>query len=221
MAKYALETYAGSTLAGSAQSVKSAFASLAPSVKTAITDLATLNPGEQGYFQLNASVSPTGASAYFTVWCTGNADRRGLIAVYTAGTETRVFANAGHATNGVFAWRGWVEYADMTAKAGTFTPDSSLTNLGENGVKVWQSGKVVTVSGYLQASFPGTTNMQVGAISGVGLPQNPIRARGGCGPNAYTTGSDAYVAISKDGKVTAYSAGAGTSLYFTIAYITA
>lgn len=192
-----------------------------PKVKTAISDLSSIQPGEQGYMQFTADVSPIGTQAYFTVWCTGNADRRGLIAVYTAGTETRVFANAGHATSGVFAWRGWAEYADMTAKAGTFTPDSSLTNLGENGIKVWQSGKVVIVSGYLQASFPSTTNIQVGTISGVGTPQNPIRARGGCGPNAYSTGNDAYVAITRDGKITAYSAGAGTSLYFTIAYITA
>lgn len=110
MAKYALETYAGSTLAGSAQSVKAALTGLAPQVKASIADLSTISPGEQGYFQLNASVSPTGATAYFTIWCTGNNDRRGIIAILTAESKTRFFAIAGHASSGVFAWKGWVEY---------------------------------------------------------------------------------------------------------------
>ena len=111
MAKYALETYAGSTLAGSAQSVKAALTGLAPQVKASITDLSTISPGEQGYFQLNASVSPTGATAYFTIWCTGNNDRRGIIAILTAESKTRFFANAGHASSGVFTWKGWNELA--------------------------------------------------------------------------------------------------------------
>lgn len=85
-----------------------------PKVKTAISDLSNIQPGEQGYMQFTSDVSPIGTQSYFTVWCTGNADRRGLIAVYTAGTETRLFANAGHATNGVFAWRGWTEMASRS-----------------------------------------------------------------------------------------------------------
>lgn len=85
-----------------------------PKVIAAISDLSTIQPGEQGYMQFTAAVSPTGQQSYFTVWCTGNAERRGLIAIHTAGTETRLFANAGHATNGVFAWRGWTEMASRS-----------------------------------------------------------------------------------------------------------
>lgn len=87
---------------------------VAPKVITAISDLSTIQPGEQGYMQFTAAVSPTGQQAYLTVWCTGNAERRGLIAIHTAGTETRLFANAGHATNEVFAWRGWTEMASRS-----------------------------------------------------------------------------------------------------------
>lgn len=332
LAQAIIEQYNASTLAGAAQSIQAAINAISPQVKTAITDLSTILPGEQGYFQLDSSVSPIGSTAYFTVWCTGNADRRGLIAVYTVASTTSVYMNAGHASSGTFAWRGWKEVSskddiaiadrlylgpnDISIPAdsdfndyktagtfvvnagsqmatmanvpvsdiggrldvryilktnaadadsakrlfqiftgnnsnypqwvrfyngstwfpwqklptraevdalsavttGTFTVDAGLEN-GANHLSIKQNGKVVTVNGYVSGTIAASTNVNLGTVSGVSMPSEPVRTRGGCGSNAYTTGADAYVSMTTAGKIVCYAAAAATNVYFSFSYV--
>lgn len=71
-----------------------------------ITSLSDVPLGSNGYAQFDASVSPTGATAYFTYWCTGTNDRRSIIAVYTADSTAKAYVNVLHNADGV-TWKGW------------------------------------------------------------------------------------------------------------------
>lgn len=77
-----------------------------PKQLSGITSLSDIPIGSNGYAQFDASVSPTGATAYFTYWCTGVNDRRSLIAVYTADSTAKAYVNVLHNSDGV-TWKGW------------------------------------------------------------------------------------------------------------------
>lgn len=77
-----------------------------PRQLSGITSLSDIPIGSNGYAQFDASVSPTGATAYFTYWCTGVNDRRSLIAVYTADSTAKAYVNVLHNSDGV-TWKGW------------------------------------------------------------------------------------------------------------------
>lgn len=77
-----------------------------PKQLSGITGLSDIPLGSNGYAQFDASVSPTGATAYFTYWCTGTNDRRSIIAVYTADSTAKAYVNVLHNSDGV-TWKGW------------------------------------------------------------------------------------------------------------------
>lgn len=77
-----------------------------PKQLSGITSLSDIPLGSNGYAQFDASVSPTGATAYFTYWCTGTNDRRSIIAVYTADSTAKAYVNVLHNADGV-TWKGW------------------------------------------------------------------------------------------------------------------
>lgn len=77
-----------------------------PKQLSGITSLSDIPLGSNGYAQFDASVSPTGATAYFTYWCTGVNDRRSIIAVYTADSVAKAYVNVLHNSDGV-TWKGW------------------------------------------------------------------------------------------------------------------
>lgn len=93
-------TYSGSVWTGWKSS------SAAPKQLSGITSLSDIPLGSNGYAQFDASVSPTGATAYFTYWCTGTDDRRSIIAVYTADSVAKAYVNVLHNADGV-TWKGW------------------------------------------------------------------------------------------------------------------
>lgn len=104
----------------------------------------------------------------------------------------------------------------LTTKTGTFT----LSVSGNNNFVVKQFGNVVTMSGYANnVSIPATTSFMIGTVSGVSLPPNVVGSRGAVGPNAYTTGADAYIGVETNGNVYVYSASAGSTVYFSVTWI--
>ena len=82
------------------------FGSSSPKQFSGVTNLSDIPLGSNGYAQFDASVSPTGATAYFTYWCTGTNDRRSIIAVYTADSVAKAYVNVLHNSDGV-SWKGW------------------------------------------------------------------------------------------------------------------
>lgn len=78
----------------------------APRQLSGITSLSDIPLGSNGYVQLDASVSPVGATTSFTYWCTGIPNRRSLIVVYAISSETKAYVNALHNDDGV-TWKGW------------------------------------------------------------------------------------------------------------------
>lgn len=77
-----------------------------PKQFSTITNLSDIPLGSNGYVQLDASVSPVGATTSFTYWCTGVNTRRSIIAVYGVGTEVKAYVNVMHNDDGV-TWKGW------------------------------------------------------------------------------------------------------------------
>jgi len=118
IAKTIIETYAGSSLAGSAQSVKSALDSLNSRFATNSITVSTLNDipvNTFGYVLVdNADENPLGNNTALLAYaCFGVNNRRTLIGGFTASNSTRVFINLGHLTSGqtTMTWRGWKELA--------------------------------------------------------------------------------------------------------------
>lgn len=112
---YSALTTTAKTLTGAINELKSGSATkdeIAPKQIASITDLSTVPLGSQGYAQFDASVSPTGGTAYFTYWCTGVNDRRSIYAIYTAESKARMFVNVLH-DSAATTWKGWREIPAM------------------------------------------------------------------------------------------------------------
>lgn len=241
--KHAIESYAGSTLAGSAQSVKAALDRLVQkSLPTEIAPRTTIASGDD----LNSYTSPgiyrcaTASIAASLSNCPisnvgFNLDVAQLYnvafayqrittstgATGTAGVEVyERFINVRDSLYGT--WKKVPTRAEVdelsAVTTGTLTPSSSLT-VAESMVTVRQVGKVVTVNGYMMATIPEATNTTLGVISGVSLPKDNVRTVGACGANAYTFGSVAYIGLTTAGNLVCHSESAGQSVYFNFTYI--
>lgn len=130
LAKAIIETYANSSLYGSAQTIKQAFTAARTATSTAVSDLtASVNACAQTYIStsntttldnipinamgrvlLTNAQSPIGSSVVFSFLCYGNSSRRVLIVSRPESSDTWVNYYAG-------SWSGWTtELSGRTAK---------------------------------------------------------------------------------------------------------
>lgn len=105
----------------------------------------------------------------------------------------------------------------LSVKTGAF---ASAISGASNNLNVWQSGNVVTVSGWLGSlSLTANTTTVIGTIRNVTLPRANIRLRGGCGANAYSPQSDCYIGIGTDGGISVNPSVASSTVYFSVTYV--
>ena len=106
----------------------------------------------------------------------------------------------------------------MTTKAGTFTPtQGGMTN----ALNVHQYGDIVTINGYLNnVTLTTNSNTNIGSISNVDVPTEPVRFICSVGSNAYTMGTHSYGTVTKTGviEITSSAGGSGKALFFTATY---
>lgn len=101
-------------------------------------------------------------------------------------------------------------------KTGTFTPTSGTQNL-----MVRQCGRVVTINGYITPTLTANTETNIGTVSGVSLPDGPLRFIGGVGAYAYSHPLDvAYLTLATNGNLLINTTVSGAkAVYFTVSYI--
>jgi len=106
----------------------------------------------------------------------------------------------------------------MATVTGTFTAST-----GTSSVVVKQSGKVVSVNGFVSgANCTSWATFTLGKISGVSLPPTTIRTIGGVAGAAYQHPNDvAYIGVNDtNGDVTVLtSQGGSNAVYFNLTYI--
>lgn len=95
-----------------------------------------------------------------------------------------------------------------------------MTDEGSSNLLIRQSGHVVSIWGFINGlSLVANTTQTVGRISGVLLPSTSVRIRGSAGSNAYSVGSDAYVAVTDTGAISVQSSVNASTVYFNLTYI--
>ena len=103
-----------------------------------------------------------------------------------------------------------------TYKVGTYTPKTGDANL-----VIRQSGRTVTINGYTtNTSLTAGTEVELGTVSGVALPNFNVRGLCGVAGAAYQHPADvAYITLGTNGKLFVNSTITGTrAVYFSLSY---
>lgn len=110
---------------------------------------------------------------------------------------------------------GWIN-----SKTGIFTPDSGISNI-DNGLIIRQTGRVVTVNGYIKFNVTNAGLINLGIVSGVSAPTGNIRVMGAWASNAWEIGVPCYVTIGVAMSIFVKIPSAGTNaLYMSFTYVT-
>lgn len=110
--------------------------------------------------------------------------------------------------------------SDIDVIAGSFTSASGQSITSH--LLIRQSGHVVAIYGWLSnINVTSTANITLGTISGVSSPADVVRVIGNIGSNAYSLGTQVYVAINTNGQltVTSSSTGSGKNLFFNAVWV--
>lgn len=85
-----------------------------------------------------------------------------------------------------------------------------------------QTGRVVTVNGFIKLNITNTDQVTLGTVSGVSAPTGNIRVMGAWAENPWSIGGPCYVTIGTAMNLLATFPSAGTkALYMSFAYVAA
>lgn len=112
----------------------------------------------------------------------------------------------------------FTEYTFMenTEGNGTITPNSGVS-ISE--VEVKREGRTVFIRFTATAAISANTQMTLGTISGVPIPNQPIRWLTGGGAHPYDASSPVYAILGTSGIIDVYSPSAINSVNITLSYI--
>lgn len=105
-----------------------------------------------------------------------------------------------------------------TYKTGSVTVPSGATN----NLQVRQSGRVVTINGYVNSvTLTANTSTLIATISGVSRPSEVVRTVCGVAAAAYNHPADvAYASVQSDGQIMVVSTINGSrAVYLSVSYI--
>ena len=107
-------------------------------------------------------------------------------------------------------------FTENTESNGTMTPNSGVS-VAE--VEVKRAGRAVYIRFSATAAISANTQTTLGTISGVPLPDQPIRWLAGGGAHAYYAASPVYAILGANGNIDVYSPSAIGSVNITLSYI--